>query len=81
MRFATEIPAFCPTYATAACPNILTNSTIAAARSQKTMDELYDAYEELLERKRQDERRYRYEDAEIIPQLHSECFNSEIQKG
>ncbi|XP_028402645.1 centrosome and spindle pole-associated protein 1-like isoform X2 [Dendronephthya gigantea] len=31
----------------------------AAARPQKTLDELYDAYEELLERKRQDERRYR----------------------
>ena len=30
-----------------------------AARPQKTLDELYDAYEELLERKRQDERRYR----------------------
>ena len=31
----------------------------ARARPQKTLDELYDAYEELLERKRQDERRYR----------------------
>ncbi|CAB4023362.1 Hypothetical predicted protein, partial [Paramuricea clavata] len=28
-------------------------------RPQKTLDELYDAYEELLERKRQDEKRYR----------------------
>ena len=32
---------------------------VAGAQTPKTLDELYDAYEELLARKRQDERRYR----------------------
>lgn len=32
---------------------------LGRVRPEKTMDELYDAYEELLERKRQEEQRYR----------------------
>ena len=39
---------------------------LAAAQTPKTLDELYDAYEELLARKRQDEIRYRLNMNELV---------------